>query len=646
MECIYFNDRFDCYSSISVNTSLGIDFFRTVNEEGSGGWAQVYARIPFDDYELKEKGALFGVVLGKVVEDWADVEARLMEWVDEFFNKSEKGGDLALFAGEYREKYPEIDGSWLWITPIGGGKREIKVVRWGDSGVVLRRKNKTFDLTAEENKIVKGVVELGDKLTLWSGKLGQMLEEDKEVNQEIVMSIGNKLSEAREPAAGLFFDFQKVQEKEETENELTVMEKEEEAESVGLESGDLRREVNKADDLAGEQLVGPVKAKDKIINWWRKTRTAKRDELRVDGDGTQKRKRWAVLLGVVFLVLLAVSLVTGSLKIAADKEAKRWSDFSQPIEKSIQEAQDLVKLNPSGARKLVDEAKKTFELQKGEFLKGKYKDKVSELELRLGNAWTMASGEKESQVVEVANIQLVRNGFNGDRMSLTKTGMVSVLDGKMGVVVTADTKTKDIKVVVGKGEGLGWIDVTNDGSRVLVLSDKGVGVNGKDGGGVVFDMAVGKALAVGRFGSNIYVLDGGNKEIYKYAAISDGYGDRTRWLKQDQSISVTPVDMAIDSDVWILGDTGKVERFRRGVREQFELNGVPEGVRPTKLAVQLEGDGLAMMDKLNGVVVVCNKETGSCGQQLKSEKLKTAADIEYDGSSLLVLAAGVVGVLQ
>jgi len=104
--------------------------------------------------------------------------------------------------------------------------------------------------------------------------------------------------------------------------------------------------------------------------------------------------------------------------------------------------------------------------------------------------------------------------------------------------------------------------------------------------------------------------------------------------------------MAIDSDVWILGDSGTVEKFRRGARESLTLNGVPAGAKTSKLAVQTDGTGLAMLDSVNGVIILCNKETGSCEQQLKSEKLKSAMDIEYDGQVLLVLVSGTVGVLN
>ncbi len=638
-----------------MNSSLGIDFYRTVNEEGSNGWAQVYARIPFDDYELNEKGALFGVVSGKPSEEWADIEAELMEWVDEYFNKVEAGGDLGNFVKEFKDKYSEVEGAWLWIVPKTNGTREIKTIRWGQSGVGLLRNGVEYDLTTEEGKIIKGFIQEKDKLSMWTGKLGEYFKTEgiQKIDEKKVLSFGNRLMEAREAAAGLYFDFGKQQTSQASSVTNFDEDAKEEVERIGeiiskseIEKNTLSQLSEKSEDLAGEELIGPVKAKDKLLNWWGRLRPDKRNVLVIDREGGQKRKKWAVLMGVLFLIILAVSLVTGSIKIQADKEAKKWQEFSEPIVKNIEEAQDLVKLNPSGARKLVDDVRKTFDVQKAEFVKGKYEDEVAALETKLNYAWTVTSGEKESQITELVNIQLIRPGFVGDRMSLIKTGNILVVDSKLGTVVSAATATKDIKVVAGKGEGLEWLDAVSDGSRVLILNSKGVSVNGKETGGIVFDMAVSKAVAIGRFGANLYVLDAGNKEIYKYGAISDGYGDRIRWLAQDQSISVTPVDIAIDSDVWVLGDSGVVERFRRGSREQFTLSGVPAGVKTSKIAVQLEGTNLAMLDTVNGVVIVCSKETGNCAQQLKSEKLKTASDIEFDGNELLVLVAGTVGTLQ
>jgi hypothetical protein len=353
-----------------------------------------------------------------------------------------------------------------------------------------------------------------------------------------------------------------------------------------------------------------------------------------------------MFLGVVFLVLLGVSLVSGTMKIRSQAEEKRWSEFASPLEKNMADAVDLMKINPNGAKKLLEEVRTTFDLRKAEFATGKQKDKVSELEKKIGDAWVVVSGERSAVFEEKVDLSLTREGLIGERMSRVGAGKVLVVDTKMGAAVSADLESKSVKVVLGKGEGLGWIDGASDGTKTYILKQKGVTADEKEV--IVFDLAVSNPVALGRFGSSLYVLDAGNREIYKYGAVDGGFGERVRWLEQGVSVSgVSVVDMAIDSDVWVLAADGKVERYRRGARENFSLMGLPLETKAFRLAVWGEGAKLAILDRQAGVIAVCDKESGVCSAQLKQESLKSASDIEFDeNGNLLVLMGGKIGVLK
>jgi len=267
-----------------------------------------------------------------------------------------------------------------------------------------------------------------------------------------------------------------------------------------------------------------------------------------------------MFLGLLFLILLVISLVSGSIKIKKNAELKKWQTFSEPIEKSLSEAAGLVSLNPSGARKLIQDSKSVYEINRAEFVKGKFVKDLDGLGKKIEDSWTLVSGEKESQVEEVARIDLVRQGFKGDRMGFTKDNQLVVLDGSMGVVMTVDLSNKDIKVTAGKGEGLGWMDAVGDSNRMMVLIGSGIrnAINGQDL--VKFDAAVVKPVALGRFVGNLYILDQGNKEIFRYVAVGDGFCERVRWLKLGQNMSIVPVDMAIDADIWVVAEDGEGER--------------------------------------------------------------------------------------
>jgi len=90
----------------------------------------------------------------------------------------------------------------------------------------------------------------------------------------------------------------------------------------------------------------------------------------------------------------------------------------------------------------------------------------------------------------------------------------------------------------------------------------------------------GEIKGVGIFAGNVYLLDAGKDEIWRYPGLSAGVGSRQRWL----GAGVTPdlaevVEMAIDGDIWLAFSSGKVERYRRGVKENFVISGLPDPIK-------------------------------------------------------------------
>lgn len=635
-----------------MKTGLGLNFLRIVNEEGFDGWAQVYARIPFNDVEIKSKGALFGTIYSTNLSDWTSKEAEIMTWVDEYFNASEEPGNLMDIENYLKEKYPEISCVWMWVTLDSSGKREIRILKTSNVGVWMWREGAKIDMGKQlvDGKIIKGPVFGGDKIVFWSGEMKTMFEDVAEIDsQETVVKVGDSLMKESRGGAGLIFTFDEVV-TEEAVTEMPVMEQPrledkqavvEIAKPVEQESDFLIRS-----EMVSDRYVGKVGPKEKLINWWKNKSLKRRSDISI-GKVVSKRKKMAMVMGVVFLLLLIVSIVSGSIKIKADNEQKKWSQFYEPIEKKRQDALGLTGVNVVGSRKLMEEVKMAFDAGKGEFVNTKFKSQLDELEKNINSSWSVASGEKQSVLSNQMDIGLVRQGFLGKRLSLISKGSFLVLDEKMGLVVSADSKSKEIKVLAGKGENLGWVDVVSNGKINYLLDGSGIGLVESGKKLTSFDAAVSKAVSIGVFSSNIYVLDQGNKEIYRYSIGADQFGDRVRWLKQDQSILGQPVDMAIDGDIWVLEAGNSLEKYRRGVKENFSLNGVPEKAAFSRIAVEQGGVRVALLDIQNGSVLLFKKEDGGFLEQLKLDSLKEATDIEFDEEgNLWVLIKGVVGTLK
>lgn len=621
-----------------MKTGLGLSFLRVVNEEGYNGWAQVYARIPFEEAEVKQKGALFGVVFSKKLDNWEEKESEVMASVDEYFNLNEESGTLIGVAKLVENSFPVVAGVWLWISLVEG-RRLMRVVKMGGGGVAILRRGQINDLSQDmaDGRIIKGEIKSGDRVVIWTEELGEYLSDLCNLGNDDVVAgrISTGVMEKKLAVAGMCLDF--VDEK----KEEAVIETPE-AEVVEERIGVVTDQISERPVLARRQLVGRLGVKERIVNWFEGLKTG-RGRVTVVGRGGQKKKL-AVWLGVLFLVLLVSSVVMGSIKMGKQKNDKRWKEFSEPIEKMIEEAGTLSKVNIVGSKKLIEDAKTSYQAGEESFRKSNYKE-LKELEAKLNKNWTVATGEKGAELDKVVDFQLIRDGFDGSKLSLVKDGVMIVLEPKKGVIAEVALLTKDVRIVAGKGEGLDWVDVAADEKGNFVMDKTGIGLVGKGGHMVDFDTTVLNPVSMWKFGTSLYVLDQGNKEIYRYPVVGEALGERLRWFKPGVEIKTeSPVDMALDGDLWVAG-VSEVEKFRRGSNEAFNLNGVPANSKFARISISEKL--IALLDNENSCVVTFDKTTGAFSQKLTAEMLKTAKDIEFDSTgSLWVLVGGKMGVLK
>ncbi len=624
-----------------MKTGLGLSFLRVVNEEGYNGWAQVYARIPFEESEIKRKGALFGVVFSKKLEGWEEKESEIMAAVDGFFNEIGEGGALKGLIEKIEQNYPELEGVWLWVSLIEQ-KRIIRMVKMGGGGLAILRKDQLNNLSGElvEGRIIKGEVRSGDRVMIWTEDLGEYLNDLCQLgkDEETAGKITNEVMEKKISVAGMCFDFG---EEELMEESAIVVEKLKDRVSEVTDFEQPQERVL----LARRQLVGKLGMKEKIINWVGGL-NRKKGRVVIEGE-SGRRKKLVFGLGVMFLLLLIVSVGIGSLKINKQRSDKKWSEFAEPIEKKIGEARTMSTINLVSSRKLIEEARNDFQLGETVFEKTRVNE-LKALEGKLNESWSVTTGEKQAQLDRVVDLQLIREGFNGSRVSLSKEGVMLVLEPTKGLIAEVTLSTKDVKILAGKGEGLGWQDVTSDTKRSFVMDKSGIGVMGKSGHLVDFDTTVSNPVALWSFGTNLYLLDQGNREIYRYPVLGDTVGERQRWFKLDAETKfVKPTDIALDGDIWIVGGESSLERFRRGAKEVFSLNGVPTNSKFVKVSVSPKEDKVALLDNENSCVVLFDKASGNFLQKFKMDGLRTAQDLEYDNSGTLwILMGGQLGVLK
>jgi hypothetical protein len=219
-----------------------------------------------------------------------------------------------------------------------------------------------------------------------------------------------------------------------------------------------------------------------------------------------------------------------------------------------------------------------------------------------------------------------------------------VLDGKTGVVGEVDLKTKQAELVGGGDLIRGAKLLSASGSRVAVWSDAGVievNVAGKTSGYLVKpDSEWQRLVGLGIFGGNVYLLDAGTNEIWRYPSMTQGVGGKQRWL----GAGITPnlaqaVDMTIDGDVWVGLKTGEVYRYRRGAKETFTMSGLNQPIQELAVIYTDENsEHVYLLDRSQKRVVVLNK-TGEYVKQYTWSGMAGVSDmvvVESEGKIYLL----------
>ena len=612
-----------------MSSFLGVDFFRIVNEGLVDDWAQVYAKVPFEEEELSEKGALFGVLRIKGGAKLVSKGSDIFLWLDEYFNKVHQKGDLRGLVEGLLKVNDKLQAAWAWvIVDEETGERVVKTAALNGGRVVIVRKGQQVVLSGndDKDKVVVGSLSLGDRLGLGvGGKVDKHAGlKDKGGLGEVFESLNKQIEKETERAvAGLL---------------LEVKKKEQESVVVSPTSEEIvpSSPVNDNLEVVSEsKVVGPDGLKKRLVGYYLKNFSKKKKiEIR-----EEKKKNDKVLwLGIVFLVLFLVSVVGGVIKSRSQNVMASWQSELSSWQKREEEAKSLVQINPAGARKLLSEIKEEVLEAESVWVETKYKKEWEDYKLKLDESWIEVSGERKVDPKLFLVLSLVRSNLVGSRLINHEDG-IGLLDIDEGLLVRIGLEDKKAEVVDSDSDKK-WKAVGGDGENAVFLSDSGLSLLGEEE--VRFDATVANPVEVEVFGTGIYVLDDGTGEVWKFSLLGGEIQDRRRWLQPEEEIGVSElVDLDIDGDIWVLGKKGEISRLRRGSRERYALEGKPDNLVGDRLAVQLDGEEMAILDVSSSRIVVFNKESGEYSHQLIWSGFSESKDILYtDDGRLMVLSGG------
>jgi len=205
---------------------------------------------------------------------------------------------------------------------------------------------------------------------------------------------------------------------------------------------------------------------------------------------------------------------------------------------------------------------------------------------------------------------------------------LAILDANKEKVYLLDTEKKSNVVYELKQSG-GKL-MTAFAGKIVVFTEKGIAEVDTKNKSVSIkinkDEEWKEVVGLASFNGNLYLLDKGASDIWRYLASGEGYGTRKSWFVGSPPDFSGAISMTIDGAVWVL-EKDKISKFNLSQPESFSLTKMPESFdNPTKIYTSIDDQNLYVLDKGRGKIYEIAKN-GEYKASYVWEGIKEASDL-------------------
>lgn len=311
----------------------------------------------------------------------------------------------------------------------------------------------------------------------------------------------------------------------------------------------------------------------------------------------EKRKRKTLTIALILIVLLFCSIFFGVNKKGRIEDKEQVVEVFELVNHKLEEAEALLSLNPQSARGVLAEAKNL--LEEAEKIAPSQKQEIDKMKKKVEEKIILAKQSFLSEPEVFFELNIAKEGFLAKNISLYKEKLAIL--GQDGTVLTLDLESKKTAILgkVPSGE-----KIAIHGDNVFVLKQEGI--FDPQGKTLIAEDDWGLIAGLSAYGGNIYLLDKGNNQIWKYMRTDGGFSARINYLAKDVSVSFFDTqNMVIDGNIYVLIG-GEIIKFSSGKRDAFSLSGYDDVLNPRLLFTNEDCRMLYVL--ANDKVVIFDKE--------------------------------------
>lgn len=637
---------------------MKIEIAKLVGKSNNQMWAQVHSFFP--EGEKRKWGALVAAVGLRLKEEEVDLAAvggEIIKRLHESYYGSGDGASLEHLKETLRKINEEFSNG-LEVTLVCGVMQTTAEIFYGavlgKGRVMLRREGELVVLlggykvaSSREIEGVSGHLKEDDVVILGSEDLFTAFEEGEtwkaigslkqvEAMVDQVAPWVHRLEEA--VVAGVFVGIEREAEQ---GDEIEAVGAEEESPSESL-----RQRVKNTGFLSRRSVSQMTSRVWLGLKRFRVRQTS--EVVRTEEEVKERRRKLIGTVAILLMMLLLMSLGFAQIKQRTSVESRAFEEVKEIVELKTAESKSLKDINNLRARTLLLEAEQIvseYKRREGRYKKSEEWINAKQAELEVMIAQLIQIKQVEGGVF--LDLNLVREGSSGSEMDFDGENLL-VLDSQAEVVLAIKIDSKKAEVV-GGGDLLRGATLTAVYfKRGFVVSDRGVvelDLKNKTSA-VVIDSSGdnanwGEIGQIDVFGGNLYLLDKGKSEIYRYRGIEGGFGTKQDWLGAGVGPDYSKVvSMAIDGSIWLMTESGKIERYTQGTGKVVEILGLDKPFSEAEaIYADEESEWVYILDKGNSRVVRINKE-GEYESQWRWDRLSEMTDMVVSEKAGKILLLG------
>lgn len=358
---------------------------------------------------------------------------------------------------------------------------------------------------------------------------------------------------------------------------------------------------------------------------------------RVD-EADKPRKKYLLTFGVVFVIfaILIWSVVLGYKRRQSEALQKEINSTKQLVTQQLAQADDVSFLNMSRALELIKDARSEVDDLKSK-TNGKPNKDIDDLEKLVSDKEARITKKEDKSYDEFYDLSVDTKDATGSKMYLDADNAV-ILDSSGGRIYTLSFSKKSLNKSSSSDVKNATIVALSDDKVLFYKPNSGIYsvTDGKTKKVIENDSEWGDIKDMQLYNGNIYLLDSGNSEIYKYVSSDNSYSNKSAYFKGGEGGLKDATSMAIDSSVYVsLKDSAL--KFTSGAQDTFKTTYPDKSVSIMKIITSKDLNNVFEWDKAKGAIYVLEK-SGTYVKQIQSSVLSKADDVVvYENNAYILV---------